>query len=111
MAKNKLAIGTFVAAVAGFVTGILLAPKSGKETREQIKQESMKAKDTAVEEVREKTEAVKEKATEVANDVSEKAKEVRDDVTAKAKDLKGSFDHKVAGVKDAVSSEPEAKKK
>lgn len=39
MAKTlrNLAIGTAVAAAAGYVTGILTAPKSGKETREDIK--------------------------------------------------------------------------
>lgn len=39
MAKNfkSLAIGTAIAAAAGYVTGILTAPKSGKETREDIK--------------------------------------------------------------------------
>lgn len=34
---KKLAIGTFFAALAGYVAGILTAPKSGKETREDIK--------------------------------------------------------------------------
>ena len=34
---KRFAIGTVVAAAAGFVTGILTAPKSGKETRQDIK--------------------------------------------------------------------------
>ena len=40
MAKNtfkKLAIGTAVAAAAGYIAGILTAPKSGRETREAVK--------------------------------------------------------------------------
>jgi gas vesicle protein len=42
MAKNndtakKFAIGALIAAAAGYVAGILTAPKSGKETREDIK--------------------------------------------------------------------------
>lgn len=41
MAKSKnlrgIAIGTAIAALAGYLTGILTAPKSGKETREDIK--------------------------------------------------------------------------
>lgn len=40
---------TIVAAAAGFVAGILLAPKSGKETRADIKRASIKAKDKTVE--------------------------------------------------------------
>lgn len=34
---KRLAIGTLFAAAAGYVTGILTAPKSGKETRQDIK--------------------------------------------------------------------------
>lgn len=36
-ASKRFAIGTLVAAVAGFTAGILTAPKSGKETRQDIK--------------------------------------------------------------------------
>lgn len=34
---KKFALGTVIAAAAGYVAGILTAPKSGKETREDIK--------------------------------------------------------------------------
>jgi gas vesicle protein len=34
---KKLALGTVFAAAAGYIAGILTAPKSGKETREDIK--------------------------------------------------------------------------
>ncbi|HJQ08478.1 MAG TPA: YtxH domain-containing protein [Candidatus Saccharimonadales bacterium] len=34
---KKFAIGTVIAAAAGYVAGILTAPKSGKETRQDIK--------------------------------------------------------------------------
>ena len=34
---KKLAIGTGIAAAAGFVAGVLTAPKSGKETRADLK--------------------------------------------------------------------------
>lgn len=36
-ATKKVAIGAVVAAAAGYIAGILTAPKSGKETREDIK--------------------------------------------------------------------------
>ncbi|HSX17603.1 MAG TPA: YtxH domain-containing protein [Patescibacteria group bacterium] len=36
-AAKKFAIGTVIAAAAGYVAGILTAPKSGKETRTDIK--------------------------------------------------------------------------
>ncbi|MCA1806602.1 MAG: YtxH domain-containing protein, partial [Actinobacteria bacterium] len=34
--SGKFAIGAVFAAAAGYVTGILTAPKSGKETRKDI---------------------------------------------------------------------------
>jgi gas vesicle protein len=40
MDKNttkKFALGTIIAAAAGYIAGVLTAPKSGKETREDIK--------------------------------------------------------------------------
>ena len=40
-AKN-FAIGTAIAAVAGYVAGVLTAPKSGKETREDIRTNASK---------------------------------------------------------------------
>lgn len=45
MAKDtakKFAIGAMIAAVAGYIAGILTAPKSGKETRQDIKDTASK---------------------------------------------------------------------
>lgn len=49
MEKNtkKFAIGTAIAAVAGYLAGILTAPKSGKETRQDVKNTAIKAKTEA----------------------------------------------------------------
>lgn len=41
---RKLAIGAVIAAGAGYVAGILTAPKSGKETRKDIQNAAIKAK-------------------------------------------------------------------
>lgn len=45
--KSNFALGTFVAAAAGYVAGLLTAPKSGKETRKDIKQSALNAKSEA----------------------------------------------------------------
>jgi len=42
--KSKIAIGTAVAAAAGYVTGVLTAPKSGKQTRKDISKKASKTK-------------------------------------------------------------------
>lgn len=44
---RKFALGTLIAAVVGFITGLLTAPKSGKETREDIGRAATKAKTDA----------------------------------------------------------------
>ncbi len=43
-ATRKIAVAGVVAAAAGYVAGILTAPKSGKETRKDIKVNALKAK-------------------------------------------------------------------
>jgi len=47
MAKNKFALGAIVGAVAGVVAGILTAPKSGRETRSDIKAKAEELKTEA----------------------------------------------------------------
>ncbi len=44
---KRLAVGTIVAAAAGYVAGILTAPKSGKETRKDLANAAVKAKTEA----------------------------------------------------------------
>jgi gas vesicle protein len=69
--KKGLAIGAAIGAVAGVVAGILFAPKSGKETRADIKNASLAA------------------AHAVQNEAAE--------ILAKAKNLKGKTADKAAG--------------
>jgi len=117
MSKVGIALGTVVGAVGGFVTGILIAPKSGKETRAEIKGDVVKAKDVTVE----KAEEIKDKASQVATDVAEKAKDVVGDVTGKAKhaaqdvtskaeELKNRVEQAVEGAQKGYSKKPAAKK-
>lgn len=49
---KRFAIGTLIAAAAGYVTGILTAPKSGKETRQDVKDTATKAKREAEKELK-----------------------------------------------------------
>ena len=44
---KKIAVGEFFVAAAGYVAGILTAPKSGKETRQDIKDAAVKARTEA----------------------------------------------------------------
>lgn len=44
---RKIFIGSAIAGIAGFLAGILTAPKSGKETRNDIKESASKSVDEA----------------------------------------------------------------
>lgn len=87
---KKFAIGAVVAAAAGYVAGILTAPKSGKETREDIKDTAVKTYKTAEKEL-------KELHTELSK--------LMDEAGKKANEFKGTaqknFDRAVDGAKVA----------
>ena len=74
MSKGKFAIGALIGAAAGVVAGLLTAPKSGKETRADIKRKADELKGDATD----TAQKAKTKATEVAGDVREKAESYRD---------------------------------
>lgn len=91
---KKFAIGTLVAATAGFVTGILTAPKSGKETRKDIK-------DAAVTGVHEAERQLKRLHTEL-NDVIAQAKDRGERLTGQAKKDLETATNATKQVKEAV---------
>jgi len=85
---KKFAISTLIAGAAGYLAGILTAPKSGKETREDIK-------DTAVQSMREAERQLKKLHTEL-NDVIAEGKE-------RAGKLSGKAQQELQVVLDAAS--------
>lgn len=98
---QKVAMVTGIAvlsAAAGLVTGILIAPKSGKETRNDLKKkveetadafkaEAGKVKDTVKDSIKE--------ADDVIHDVHGKTKDVKNDITAGINKVKQDI-HKTA---------------
>lgn len=71
---KKVAIGS----VIGAMTGILLAPKSGKETREDIANKSKEAAETTKKSVKESVETMKNVQGKVTEDVKDKLKDFKD---------------------------------
>lgn len=61
MKKHQVVVGTLVAAAAGLVAGILTAPKSGKETRSDIKKRAEEMRDTAGDKADEVSKNIKDK--------------------------------------------------
>lgn len=73
MSKAKFALGALVGAAAGLVAGFLTAPKSGKETREDLKRKANEIKDTTSE----KVEKIRSQAEEKAGEMRDRAEEMR----------------------------------
>jgi gas vesicle protein len=82
-----------VAAVAtvGVATGILFAPKSGKETREDLKEKAVNTVETIKDTVQKKAEAVKDSAADAAQKASNAIKDVHGKAEGVKKDIKGGF--------------------
>ena len=86
-------------AAAGFAAGILFAPKSGKETREELKQKAKvwrgKAKDSYT--------ITKEGATLVKDEVVEGAQYLKDIGRDAAGDAKAEVTHRAAMIKQEIA--------
>lgn len=74
--KKDIAVGALVAGAAGYVFGILTAPKSGKETRQDIKDAAVKAKKQAehkLKDINDELNQLIERAGELAEQTKGKA--------------------------------------
>lgn len=107
MSKDKnnkgVAAAAAVGAVAGVVTGILFAPKSGKETRKDIKDAAVKARDKLVSEskkVQIELAKVIDKAEATMKDTSGKVSEKYTEVVASARAALDSLVAKTKTAKD-----------
>lgn len=96
MSKGKFALGALFGAAIGMVAGILTAPKSGKETREDLKVKANEAKDKANKAIA----AAKVKGEKLYGDVREKA-------DGAVKDAKGTVNDYADRVKRAAVSAKE----
>lgn len=88
---KKIALGGVFAAVAGYVAGLLTAPKSGKETREDIKETATKTVSEAEKELKKlHTELGKiiDEAKGRGDKVGDKTQKELTDLLDKAKDTK-----------------------
>lgn len=69
MTKNKFALGAIIGVAAGLIAGVLTAPKSGKETRADIRHKADELKGEAVK----RADSVKNKSADVVDDLMDKA--------------------------------------
>jgi gas vesicle protein len=67
MSKSKIAVGAIIGTVAGIIAGLLTAPKSGKETRADLKAKADELKEETARRARD-LEARGEQVVEDARD-------------------------------------------
>ncbi len=93
MSKGKFALGAIFGAAAGAIAALLTAPKSGKETRADLKK---------------KADEVKKKAEATKKDLEGKAMATKKEWEGKAAELKDRADDAIKGAKDGFNK-PSAK--
>lgn len=75
---KKFAIGTVIAAAAGYVAGVLTAPKAGKESRADIKDAAGKG----VDEVEKQIHALHDELNQLVTDAKKQAEKLSDKAKA-----------------------------
>ena len=106
------AINTIFAAAAGFAAGILLAPKSGKETREDIKVKAMDTKDYLGEKTDKTMEVVKDSAAKAqveARGMAESVKKSAGTIAAEANFLSHEAKERANNVADKTKQSADKK--
>ncbi|HOR23117.1 YtxH domain-containing protein [Candidatus Saccharibacteria bacterium] len=109
---KKIAIGTFLGVVTGYITGILTAPKSGKETRQDIKAASAKTLREAEKHLKvlysELDEAIV-KATKKAKEYTSQGQEKLEELVDKAKDAKQKAKDVLSAIRAGDAEDPDLK--
>jgi gas vesicle protein len=96
--------GFLVGSVIGVATALLFAPRSGQETRAEIRGKAVELRDRTTETVRDTVDQAKTKAYEIKDTVT-------DTVRGKAEELKQRGKHTVSRTLDDVSEAAETGKK
>ena len=107
--KRNFAIGALVAGVAGYLTGILTAPKSGKETRQDISKTANKARIDAEKKLKkihsELQDLIKE-GEKRRKSLTTKGKKELDSALKKAKDAKEKARVVISSIKQGEADDP-----
>lgn len=110
---KKFAIGAILAATVGFVVGILAAPKSGKETREDLKTSTKIAVRQAELDLKSAHTELKQLIASASSTIKDTNKQVKKDLE-KAIKLARKSQSKVrvvlSSIHDGTSDDPELKK-
>jgi gas vesicle protein len=111
--KKKWALGAVLAAATGYVAGILTAPKSGKETRKDIKENVVKARaeaEKALKAVHSELEDALKAAKSTASKSGKKAKEEVEAYTEKLGTIKEKIRDILSRLRDGGVEDNELEK-
>jgi gas vesicle protein len=110
---KRLAIGSTVAAAAGYVAGVLTAPKSGKETRADIKDATENTRAEAEKDLKrlhtELDKVIKEAKTS-SGKLGVKAKQELGELTDKAKDTKEKVREVISAIHEGDADDKDLKR-
>jgi gas vesicle protein len=118
MAKNdnlgkKLALGTAIAGLAGYLAGVLTAPKSGKETRGDIAEKAGELKQSTIDELAHLQTELKDLLAKAKNQtvaLSGKAREEFNEAVVAAKEAQDKTTSLIKAVKAGEAEDPELNK-
>lgn len=110
---RKIALGSLIAGVTGYVAGILTAPKSGKETRSEIADKADDVKEDAEGQLQNLNEELKDliKSTKVRTiALSSTARADFNEAVIHAKDAQNKATQVLKAVKNGQAVDPELNK-
>lgn len=110
---KRVAVGSAVAAAAGYVAGILTAPQSGKQTRGDIRdaaERSRKEAEKDLKQLNKELDKLIKEATSNGNKLSAKAQKEVEDLIEKARDNKDKAVEIMAAIKAGDAQDQDLKR-
>ncbi len=110
---KKIAVGAAIAGFAGYVAGILTAPKSGKETRKDIANKAVKLKQDAEKKLKtllSELGDLLEEAKKIGKDLKDKSATEFADVVAKAQFAKDKARELLSAIHEGDTDDKDLKK-
>jgi len=110
---RNVAIGAAIAGAVGYIVGVLTAPKSGKETRDDIARKSGEVKDSLLNELSDRQDELAALLARVKSEtivLSGKARAEFNEAVARAKDAQGKLKVAILAVKAGEADDPELNK-
>ena len=110
---RKFALGAIIAGIVGYITGILTAPKSGKETREDIADKAEDIKESGQEQLQhahDELDDLLKNAKTKSLALGSKARTEFNEAVVAAKDAKNKLGHLLKAVRSGEADDPQLNK-